>query len=200
MAADLQGYLHAPDEDLTDIQGMLDAACRHVEERTQRQFLEAEWKLYLDRFPYFSEMWGGTGWSPADAQFDDRAVDRRRGVIELRMCPLLAVTEVKYIDADGVEQVMDEADYDVDLVSEPGRLMPAFGTYWPVTRIKLNAVTITFSAGYPSSSLVPPQGLQAIRLLTNHWYDNRDLFARGAVDPLVSQLLNDLLSDLRWTL
>lgn len=62
--------------------------------------------------------------------------------------PLLAVDSIQYTDPDGTLQTMASADYQVDKLTEPARLLPAYGKAWPSTRAVLNAVKIQFRAGY----------------------------------------------------
>ena len=47
----------------------------------------------------------------------------------------------------------------------------------------LSAVTIAFTAGWATTD-VPPELIHAIRLLTAHYYEERELFARGRYVPV----------------
>jgi hypothetical protein len=72
-------------------------------------------------------------------------------------------------------------------VSEPARILTAFGQVWPTTRQQINAVQITFTCGYGAATAVP-SGLKhwiLMRLAT--LYANREavaILSRGKVDPL----------------
>lgn len=68
--------------------------------------------------------------------------------IELPMPPVLSIVSVKYIDADGAEQTMSEADYRLDNYQEPGWLLPAYGGTWPTARGVSNAVKVRMMVGY----------------------------------------------------
>jgi hypothetical protein len=79
-------------------------------------------------------------------------------------------------------------DYVVDLTSEPARIVPAEGTYWPSEMTYIpGSVVITFVAGsYGDGTDVnncPMTIVQAIPLLVDHWYNNR-----GAVGTATKQI------------
>lgn len=69
--------------------------------------------------------------------------------------PLQAVTEVSYIDAEGVTRTLDASGYAADATRQPGWLLPAYGLSWPATRCQANAVLVTFRAGYGAAADVP---------------------------------------------
>lgn len=115
-----QRRIDGNDED-ADFSRRIGSARKAVEEITSRQLCTATWKLYLDRFPCW---------------------------IELRKCPVQSVTSITYVDGDGVTQAISTDDYRVDVVSEPARITPAFGVAWPTTQAVVNAVCVTFVAGY----------------------------------------------------
>jgi uncharacterized phiE125 gp8 family phage protein len=73
--------------------------------------------------------------------------------IELPYPPLLYVESVKYIDLDGTLQTVDPSLYQVDTYREPGRVMPAYGEFWPNTRggSDFNPVRVRYAAGYATS-------------------------------------------------
>lgn len=126
-----------------------------IEKRLGRQFVTAEFTLSLDRFPC-----------------------ARGGLIELPAGPLQTIDEIRYVDGDGDEQTLDDALYEFDAVTQPGRLLPVDGESWPDTAAKLAAVEIDFTAGYGDAAAVPARIKQAILLLVNHWYENRGAVGR----------------------
>lgn len=80
--------------------------------------------------------------------------------IELLRAPVIAVTSVKYIDTDGVEQTLDASAYALDKDSEPGWLLPAYDTDWPEARDVANAVRVRYTAGYGLAAADVPQALR----------------------------------------
>ncbi len=84
-------------------------------------------------------------------------------VIELPMPPYKSpVTHIKYIDTDGAQQTLSSALYQTDLVSEPGRIIPAYSKTWPSTRNDLNAVEIQYIAGYGAAATDIPQPIRQL--------------------------------------
>jgi uncharacterized phiE125 gp8 family phage protein len=81
--------------------------------------------------------------------------------------------------------------YVEDLLSQPARLTPVFGQMWPVARVVANAVQITYVCGYGDDPSAVPEGIKTgIKLLVNHWYENRlpdesniPMMVRAALSP-----------------
>lgn len=89
--------------------------------------------------------------------------------------PMSAVTSIKYIDTDGVQQTWDAASYDKDFTSIPGRIALAFGESWPTIRGgAIDQVEVVFVAGYGDADDVPSHYKQAIVLIVADWYKNRE--------------------------
>jgi uncharacterized phiE125 gp8 family phage protein len=140
------------DDDL--ITSLIKAAREACENFTGRSLITTAWELYFDVFP-----------------------SRNLGLIELPKCPALAVSAVSYTDADGVTQTVSSALYQLDIVSEPARLLPVDGNAWPtdVKPYKVNAVKVAFTAGYGSAGSSVPESIRtAMRLLLGLLYENRE--------------------------
>lgn len=135
------------------------SATQYAEKFTSRQFVTATWKLTLDRFPR---------------------------VIRLPLPPTISIGSVKYVDTAGTQQTLDVSKYQFDGLSEPGRIVPAWGEVWPDTRDELNAVTVEFDAGYGDASEVPQSIKQAMLLIVAHGFDDRE---EGSVPPAAEKLL-----------
>ena len=84
------------------------------------------------------------------------------------------MTTLEYIDTAGETQTLDSANYDVDTDAEPARIKPAYGLSWPSTRDVIQAVILTYKAGYASADDVPEDIKHAIKLLVGHWYVHRE--------------------------
>ena len=101
-------------------------------------------------------------------------------VMSLPCAPLQSVTSVKYIDTDGVQQTLAASFYDVDTVSEPGRVLLAYEQTWPTARSVYNAIEIIYVVGYGATSgTVPEQFRVAIWQLAAHAFENREPIAFG---------------------
>lgn len=80
--------------------------------------------------------------------------------IDLPMGPIFSETNtVTYVNDAGVNTVLSPALYQFS-TGEYGAIRPSYGNVWPVTRPQLDAVTVRFTAGWPSAAALPP----AIRL------------------------------------
>ena len=181
-----EAKLHARIDTTADdtlIESMLiPAARRYAENLTRRAFVQQTLELTL---PYFEHC------------------------IELPRPPLISVTHVKYIDADGVLQTVDAEDYQIDTYREPGLIKPAYLETWPVvTRSDFNAVQIRYVAGYsPIGS--PTDYASGVPQLLKQWmcvrvaqmYEHREAIIVGAIvedlsRDFVDGLLDSLIVDL----
>lgn len=108
---------------------LINASRRQAENLTRRALITQTWELYLDQFP---------SWE-----------------IFLPKPPLQSVTSITYVDTAGVTQTLAANQYTVDIVSEPGRITPAYGLLWPTARDQMNSVCIRFVTGYGLAAVVP---------------------------------------------
>jgi uncharacterized phiE125 gp8 family phage protein len=121
------------------------------------------------------------------------------GVMPLPRPTLQEVVAVRYVDRDGVEAVLDEALYFVDVVKKPGRLVLNYGAEWPsVTLRPVAGVRVEFVAGYGGASAVPDMVKAAVKLLVGDLYENREntLVAQGvtvAPMPFAARALLDMV-------
>lgn len=139
----------------TLITTLITMATDYAELRMGRAIINQTWGQYLDEFP-------------------------SEDYIEVKFPPLSSVTHVKYYDTSNVLQTLSSSDYEVDTISEPGiiRLVPTAS--WPGTYDKLNAVIITFIAGYGAASTNVPELIRgAIKLLISHFFENREAINVG---------------------
>ena len=157
----------------TLITSLIVAAREYAETFTRRALITQTWDWIADGFP---------------------------GTIVLPLPRLVSVTSITYIDSDGNSQTLAASTYTVDTDSEPGRIVPAFGKSWPVTRAVFNAVTVRFVAGYGAAAAVPQTIKQAMLLLIGHWYDHREAVAHAQTVVEVPMAVDTLLFAKRfWT-
>lgn len=161
---------HDADNDV--LAAFITTAREYFETRTDRQLLTATWLLTLDRFP---------GRDPDDST----PLSWRFGVVRIPRPPLQAVTLVQYVDADGATQTLATSEYQVSAARSPGRVAPARFKVWPIADpFTLDAVRVTFVAGYGAASAVPQRMKTAIALLAGHLYENREATAEVALSKL----------------
>jgi uncharacterized phiE125 gp8 family phage protein len=166
----------------------LEVAARvDLENRTNRAFVTQTRRLWLDRFPQ-------TGGIYMWCQQGVYTEPGYGGEIRLPMSPLTSVSNIKYIDTDGTLQTLASTEYKVDAISEPARIVPAWGKFWPSTRAEPNAVQVEYVCGQ-AAALVPAGLKQAILLLAGHWYENREASAPADALP---QMVEAALERLTW--
>jgi uncharacterized phiE125 gp8 family phage protein len=160
---------HSLDDTL--IGTLITAARQRIETWQRRQLVTATWDWKLDDFP--------------------RDGDR---TFYVPLPPLQSITSITYVDADGNSQTLSSSVYTVDAVSEPGRIVEAYGQSWPATRKQPNAVTVRFVAGYGLAAAVPEATKAALKLLVGHWFANREAVQPGTLTelPLAVERLLDV--------
>ena len=140
-------------------------ACRQTAEKELRRSLITQtWERTLDAFP-----------TTANAE------------IRLDMPPVIAITSVKYLESvAGTLLTLNATSYTLDSKSEPGWLVPAYGYVWPDTYATINAVTVTYTAGYGAAAADVPQAIkQWILVHVGHYYENREATMPGvSITPL----------------
>lgn len=192
-------------DDDTLIQALIVSARTLGEQITRRAFISQQWKAVLDQFPapgqnVGSANWYGPQWGNSPGPLTVLRADGRTGFeIFLDHAPLISVDSVSYIDTDGNTQVLSPALYKVDSVTEPCRVVPAYGTTWPGTRNEINAVTVTYTVGYgPAASSVPEPIKSWIKMRIGAMYENREEFATGrSIVAIEMPFIDGLLQNYR---
>jgi uncharacterized phiE125 gp8 family phage protein len=150
------------------IERQITLAREYVEATCHQQLITATWTLYLDVFP---------------------------AIIGPPLPPLQTVTHLKYYDiSNTLTELIENTDFTVDLKSEPARIEPEYGTSWPSTRDRFNAIELKYVAGYGDAATdVPSRYVQAILLLVANWYETREPIIVGAMGSELAKSVNDLL-------
>jgi uncharacterized phiE125 gp8 family phage protein len=164
-------------EDLL-IGGYIAAARQSVENFVKCSLLSTVWKKTYDCFPR---------------------------LILLPVGPVLtsAGLSISYIAGDGAAQTLPSTAYKVSL-GETGRIAPAFDAPWPSTRNEIDAVSVTFTAGWPTPDDVPPVMMQALRMAFGDFFEHREniavseQFSANTVIELPIGIKNLLLPWVRW--
>jgi uncharacterized phiE125 gp8 family phage protein len=155
----------ASDEDAL-ITRCIAAAREECEQKIERSIMQQDWEVTLDAFPR---------------------------VITLPRPPIVTVTSLKYLDSAGVQQTLAPSAYVLDAKSEPGRVVPAFGTSWPAAQCMVNAVEVRYTAGYADAGSVPSSIKDWILIRINTLYEFREQMIAGlsvAETPFIDGLLD----------
>jgi uncharacterized phiE125 gp8 family phage protein len=165
--AKLHCRVDGSDED-TLLTLMIGAARRAAENRTGRALLTQTWELALDAFP--------------------------ASEIELPLPPVQSITSIKYLDANGAEQVVDGADYALDNYGSMRHwVIPAAGAEWPASLAAANAVKVRFVAGYGAAAAVPQDIKAWLLLAIGTMYSHREAVAQGQLVELPGGFWQGLL-------
>lgn len=147
----------------------ISAARSWCEKKQGRRYITQTWEKYLDQWP------------------DKRYIDLVPG--------LQSVISVKYTDRDGVEHILDPADYEVDAISLIGRVVLAPGKSWPSVQLRTaNGICMRFKCGYgddPAS--VPDEIKQAMLMLIAHWRQHPEAVLTGSISKEIEFAVSALL-------
>lgn len=123
LAADAIGAASYTAEDAA-LSAAVSAVRGVAEAETWRALVLQTWDYYLDEWPITDE-------------------------IILPFPPLRRVDGITYTDSEGVVNTLPSTEYSVDTVSEPGRVVLAYGKVWPSATLAPSIpIKIRFAAGY----------------------------------------------------
>lgn len=186
------------------VSALIAAARQQVETITRRAFITQSWKLVSDKFPspgmsVGSANWYGPQWGSSPGPLSTLRADGKTGYeIYLDHSPVKSVESITYIDTDGVLQTLAASAYKLDSISEPCRIVPAYGTAWPATRNEINAVTVSYTCGYGAASDVPEAIKSWMKLRIGAMYENREEIATGrGITAIEMPFVDGLLQDFR---
>jgi len=151
--------------------GFIKSAREEAEKLLRRYLITQTLDAYLDSFP------------DCDS----------RGNRIIKLPPLQSVTSITYIDTNGIEQMLDPSQYQVDATGT-GRIVPAYGVDWPSTRDQINAVKVRFVAGFGTAADVPGLVKDWIKRRVKQKYDMPDDVITGTiVSEMPRQYVDGLL-------
>lgn len=156
------------------LQSFIYTAREYLETATRRKIARQQWLLSMDEFP--------------GRQVDDyRPPTWRYGIFRMPFPPLQSIDLIQYVDPTQQTQpftltTLDPSKYMVDTSHEPGRLAPAPYFVWPSTNpLAFQAIQVTFTCGYNTVEDVPYRIIQAIKMLTAHFYEHREATRETAI-------------------
>lgn len=112
--------------------------------------------------------------------------------------PVMSVSSVKYVDADGAERTLAPAAYRVIPERYVSTLAPARGATWPATWPEKHAVVVTVECGYGDTpDKVPPNvQLYLLAKLADQFDPNTRAEKESAPSPFIARLLDACRSQL----
>jgi uncharacterized phiE125 gp8 family phage protein len=115
--------------------------------------------------------------------------DLTTGLIYINKAPIVSVDSIEYYDGTNTLQTLDSSNYFVSLSSNPCKIKVM---QLPNIYNRLDAVKITFTAGYATVNDIPKDIKQALKFMCGHWYENRQDAITGTMTqemPMSSQFL-----------
>lgn len=127
--------------------------------------------------------------------------DRFCQAIALPVAPVVSVSSVGYVDANGDLQTLDASAYSlVDRLDWP-RIVPSYGLSFPATRQVPEAVTVEFVAGYGAADAdVPGELRTAVLQTTAGLYAYREDVTTAGLGRLPNGVERLIADFVRWSL
>lgn len=152
------------DEDAI-ISGFIQAAREYGEIYTWRALAQRPFVQVLDSFPYFTDtIQSQLAYPPSYYSLPRYSTTlwNYSQMIKLGYSPVISVESMTYVDANGLLQtLLQDVDFTLDNTSEPSRIFPPIGTYWPPSLYVANSLQINFTAGYdPDPAAIATHVLQ----------------------------------------
>lgn len=116
--------------------------------------------------------------------------------IKLPYSPVTTINSVKYYDDNYVLNTVDPTLYFLVSKKTPAEINLKYTNAWPVTADRSSAVEVEYIAGYGKPENVPEPIKQAILLLCNHLYSNREMVSEKSLSN-APMSYNYLLSSYR---
>jgi hypothetical protein len=201
---DARLFMSIPDtwtEEDVFIADWISAAREQGEIITGRGLAQRTWTQVLDSFPYYTDtIQSQSAYPPAYYSLPrySSTLWNYSQMIKLAYPPVISVEGMVYVDSSGNTATLEQdVDFVLDRVTEPPRIFPLPGQYWPASMYVANSLQINFTAGYDpdptkidthevittppsfqqnSSTIVSgiPRTLKlAILNLVAFWYENR---------------------------
>ena len=154
--SDIKTYLRLDGSDYDSILTPLIKTSRLIGEKiTGRDFIEKEWRTYLDNFPNYSYDY-----------YDN--YNSYQG-IEIRKSKLLSITSIQYYDENNALQTLSSSDYYITNEADYSSIYINKDKSFPKTYCRKQAVIITFKTSFPSF----PQDLkQAMLSVCSYLFEN----------------------------
>lgn len=175
--ADLLAHLRITGSAPTGLDNVSESAVEYIEDYCGITIMETQWIWRLDGF-YLRRRSTDGFWYSASPYGGKVG----RGAIRMPRPKLKQVDSILYYDETENEQTLDASKYQVDTINS--RIAPSVTEQtWPYTGETLNAVTITYTAGFAAAANVPRSMRLAIfELIAAFWDVERNAFTTFGLD------------------
>jgi uncharacterized phiE125 gp8 family phage protein len=152
--SEVKAFLREPEDDDQAIERARRSARSAIERWTNRALMPQTHRLTISSFPETGKP------------------------ILLLPAPVISLESFSYLDGAGATQAVDEDIYKLKN-TDPGEIWLKSGFSWPEASLEAGSIEIEFIAGHESAEDIPIEILQALLLLTSHFYENRQIVTTG---------------------
>jgi uncharacterized phiE125 gp8 family phage protein len=171
-------------DDDTYIEALIVAARQYAEEYLDRALISQQLAMRMDTFPYEFEL-------PRPPMATSGTLTTT--AVTYALDPGSASTAVP------TTTTLSTSQYRVDRDDTPGRIRTVYNGTWPSHLSDPNAVTVTWWAGYGSSTSDVPQAIRnAMLMLVGHMYEQRLAVLTGSISKEVEFGVKALLNTAKW--
>jgi hypothetical protein len=156
------------DNDDSLVTGLIAAARQFCENFTGRALITRSYSLFLDHWAGATQL----GWW--DGVQEGADILHRNDTLSLPHPPLVSVTRINTYDESNSATEYAAANYFVDTVGIPARIVLKSGVLPPMPARIANGIEVQFSAGYgTTASAVPAVLRQGMKQMIAHLYEHR---------------------------
>lgn len=171
-------------DDDTYIEGLIAAARQWVEEYLDRALVSQQLTMRLDAFPYEFTL-------PRPPMATSGTLTST--AVTYTLSPTSSST------ATLTTTTLSTTSYRVDREATPGKIRTVYGGTWPSHLADPNAVTVTWWAGYGSSSTDVPRAIRhAILMIVAQMYEQRLAVLTGSISKEIEFGVKALLDSQKW--
>lgn len=117
------------------------------------------------------------------------------GRVDIPVTPVQSIASITYFDADNTSQALNANDFYLYGDENSAWIVAKSDTSIPPVYNRLDAISITFVAGFGAASTNIPKSIsQAIRLLAAHWYEHRAAVVIGTTVTELPMAVESLIN------
>lgn len=154
------------DDDNGYLAALIVAARQKLELECSRAFVTQSWEIYPPCFPCMD--------------FIQLPLGKLQNITSFAFTGIDNAVTTWTVSGGNLLNELGAVTAHIDTKALRGKIVLAYAKYWPVTVLKTsNPITIGFDCGYGTAEAVPAPLKQAILLLVEQWYKNRDVAVVG---------------------
>jgi uncharacterized phiE125 gp8 family phage protein len=117
--------------------------------------------------------------------------------IDVPVWPVQSVESIAYKDTANANQTITLGDIVQPVNDDRYTIYLNDWTAFPTAKTTPNAITVSFTAGWPTQAAIPPAISRAMLMLVSHWFENRESVLVGQTSKDLEFAVNALLEAVR---